>query len=335
MFAPMAAGVYFSKDKTSATTGAIASMAAAAIGLSLAGPVGAFLGGLLGGYIGLEGAKAIGFTDEFWGGLFGNDKAAQEEAKAELEKAAQDFYNSMSGPEPTFGVPPSTLTPQEANQMTGPEFGFTTVSDNPGALGGVPGDPNSGDDTGSGYESDPLGGVPGDPNSGDDTGPGYESDPLGGDPNNPDAGDDTGPGDPGGDPGGGKPIVLDLDGDGVELAALEDSTAFYDINGDGYRERMAWASADDGFLAYDKDGDGVISAHDELSFVSYVEGAETDLEGLAHFDTNGNGKLDSGDADWSKFRVWQDLDQDGVSDAGELRTLDEAGITEISLTSDE
>ena len=146
--------------------------------------------------------------------------------------------------------------------------------------------------------------------------------------------DPGGEGGDGGGGGGGKPIVLDLDGDGVELVALEDSTAFFDINGDGYRERMAWASADDGFLAYDKDGDGVISAHDELSFVSYVEGAETDLEGLAHFDTNGNGKLDSGDADWSKFRVWQDLDRDGVSDAGELRTLDEAGITEISLTSD-
>ena len=127
--------------------------------------------------------------------------------------------------------------------------------------------------------------------------------------------------------------MLDLDGDGVELVALDDSTAFYDINGDGYRERMAWASADDGFLAYDKDGDGVISAHDELSFVSYVEGARTDLEGLAHFDTNGNGGLDPGDAEWSKFRVWQDLDQDGVSDAGELRTLDEAEITSLSLTS--
>ncbi len=44
--------------------------------------------------------------------------------------------------------------------------------------------------------------------------------------------------------------------------------------------------------------------------------------------------LDAQDAEWSKFRVWQDLDQDGESEAGELRTLDEAGITSISLTSD-
>ena len=134
--------------------------------------------------------------------------------------------------------------------------------------------------------------------------------------------------------GGGKPIILDLDGDGVELVPLEESTAFFDINGDGYRERMGWVSADDGFLAYDKDGDGRIAAHDELSFVSYVEGARTDLEGLRHFDTDGDGLLDPDDADWVMFRVWQDLDQDGESDPGELSSLDEAGIRSISLTSD-
>ena len=134
--------------------------------------------------------------------------------------------------------------------------------------------------------------------------------------------------------GGAKPIVLDLDGDGVELVPLEDSTAFFDINGDGYRKRMAWASADDGFLAYDKDGDGAISDHDELSFVSYVENAETDLVGLKHFDTDGDGQLDADDAEWGMFRVWQDLDQDGESDPGELRSMDEAGIQSVSLTSD-
>ncbi len=139
----------------------------------------------------------------------------------------------------------------------------------------------------------------------------------------------------GGDGGGsGKPIMLDLDGDGVELVPLEDSTAFFDINGDGYRERMAWVSADDGFLAYDKDDDGRIAEHDELSFVSYVEGARTDLEGLRHFDTDRDGQLDPDDADWSLFRVWQDLDQDGESDPGELSSLNEAGIESISLTSD-
>ena len=134
--------------------------------------------------------------------------------------------------------------------------------------------------------------------------------------------------------GGGKPIILDLDGDGVELVPLDESTAFFDIDGDSYRERMARAAPDDGFLAYDKDDDGAIAKHDELSFVSYVEGARTDLEGLRFFDTDGDGALDPDDAEWGRFRVWQDLDQDGESDEGELRSLDEAGIASIALESD-
>ena len=44
-------------------------------------------------------------------------------------------------------------------------------------------------------------------------------------------------------------------------------------------------------------------------------------------------QLTSADAEWSKFRVWRDLDQDGVSDPGELQSLDQAGIESISLVS--
>ena len=150
--------------------------------------------------------------------------------------------------------------------------------------------------------------------------------------------DDTGPydGSEGGGDGGdsGKPVVLDLDGDGVELVALEDSTAFYDIDGDGYRERVGWVAADDGLLAYDKNGDGVISGRGELSFVDYVPGARTDLEGLRYFDSNGDGRLDAKDAEWGRFRLWRDLDQDGESDPGELQTMAEAGIRSIGLASD-
>ena len=134
--------------------------------------------------------------------------------------------------------------------------------------------------------------------------------------------------------GGGKPIVLDLDGDGVELVPLEKSTALYDINGDGSRERMAWVAPDDGFLAYDANRDGAIAGKDELSFLTYVESAETDLEGLRYFDTDGDGQLDPDDAKWGMFRVWRDLDQDGESEPGELRSLDKAGITSVGLTSD-
>ena len=188
------------------------------------------------------------------------------------------------------------------------------------------GDDPSGDGPGDGG---PGGGGPGSSGPGGGTSGGGEVGGIGGVDGGVTGGHAPGQSNPGegsdGGDGGGKPVILDLDGDGVELVPLEDSTAFFDIDGDGYRERMAWAAPDDGFLAYDKDDDGAIAEHDELSFVSYLDGARTDLEGLRHFDTDGDGQLDADDAEWGRFRVWQDLDQDGESDEGELRSLDEAG----------
>ena len=138
----------------------------------------------------------------------------------------------------------------------------------------------------------------------------------------------------GGGDGNGKPVVLDLDGDGVELVRLNDSPAYYDIFGDDYYYQMGWVGADDGFLAFDIGRDGVIEAHNELSFVSYVEGAQTDLQGLAYFDSNNDGLLDSNDAQWDQFGIWQDKDQDAITDWDEYNTLSNLGITSISLTSD-
>jgi len=130
------------------------------------------------------------------------------------------------------------------------------------------------------------------------------------------------------------PIVLDLDRNGITLQSAQDSKAFYDIKGDGWRYQMGWTKGGDGLLAFDANGDGKIAGRGELSFKDYRPGAQTDLEGLAAFDTNGDGKISAADAVWSKLRVWQDANGNGVSDDGEVVTLEKAGIKEISLTSD-
>ena len=41
--------------------------------------------------------------------------------------------------------------------------------------------------------------------------------------------------------------------------------------------------------------------------------------------------IDNKDAIFADLKIWRDLDSDGVTDAGELQTLAEAGITSISL----
>ncbi len=61
----------------------------------------------------------------------------------------------------------------------------------------------------------------------------------------------------------------------------------------------------------------------------------TDLEALAlNFDSNGDGVLDASDTGFAQFGVWQDADLDGVNDDGEFQTLEDLGITSISLSSD-
>ncbi|MDR3088959.1 MAG: tandem-95 repeat protein [Desulfobulbaceae bacterium] len=129
------------------------------------------------------------------------------------------------------------------------------------------------------------------------------------------------------------PVALDLDGDGIELLGVEAGTLF-DWNGDGVAEKTGWLAVDDGFLAYDFDGDGRIAHSKEISFRDYVPGATTDLQGLAYFDDDHNGFLDPGDGQWSSFGVWRDLDGDGLSGDGEFSGLDQLGITSLHLNSD-
>ena len=132
----------------------------------------------------------------------------------------------------------------------------------------------------------------------------------------------------------GAPIVLDLDGNGASLKSLAESQAHYDMTGDGLRHRTGWVDSSDGLLAYDANGDGDISGQKELSFKGYKPGAQTDLEGLAAFDTDNDGRITAGDIGWSRFKVWRDLNGDGISGVGELVSLDAAGVASISLQSD-
>lgn len=127
------------------------------------------------------------------------------------------------------------------------------------------------------------------------------------------------------------PIVIDLDGDGVEFVSSAANVAF-DYDGDGVAETTAWAGRDDGLLAIDKNGNAKIDNGSELVF---GKPGVSDLEGLARsYDSNGDGKLDAADKDFAKFGIWQDANCNGVTDPGEYRSLVDAQIVSISLVSD-
>ncbi|MFM9928403.1 hypothetical protein VLK31_35920, partial [Variovorax sp. H27-G14] len=128
------------------------------------------------------------------------------------------------------------------------------------------------------------------------------------------------------------PLMLDLDGDGLELKAASGAILF-DHNADGIKTGTGWINSDDGILVRDLNGDGAITSGRELFGIDTVKrnGAKAinAFDALADIDSNSDGNFTKADAAWNQVKVWRDLDQDGVSDTGELFTLDALGISRI------
>ncbi|MBV6407860.1 MAG: hypothetical protein EFKGCFLK_01428 [Rhodocyclaceae bacterium] len=134
-------------------------------------------------------------------------------------------------------------------------------------------------------------------------------------------------------PGQGSPIILDLDGDGVETMAVG-AGAYFDHNADGFAESTGWVGADDGLLVFDRDGNGRIDSGRELfgseTLLANGEKAANGFEALNEFDANADGLINDQDAVWANLKVWRDLDGDGYSASNELLSLSDAGVASIS-----
>ncbi|MGN1147285.1 MAG: hypothetical protein ACI4TB_02615 [Lachnospiraceae bacterium] len=116
------------------------------------------------------------------------------------------------------------------------------------------------------------------------------------------------------------PLVLNFDGD---VAELTDQKFFFDIDGDGKEDEVSNLGSGSGYLAFDKNGDGIINDGRELFGPQSGNG----FEDLAAFDEDGNGWIDENDAIWSKLKIWC-RNEDGTDS---LYTLSEKGVGAICL----
>ncbi|TAL22543.1 MAG: hypothetical protein EPO01_08855 [Aquabacterium sp.] len=144
------------------------------------------------------------------------------------------------------------------------------------------------------------------------------------------------------------PLAIDLDRDGIETIGLAGSTSvLFDHNGDGVRTGTGWLKPDDAWLVLDRNGNGLVDSGRELfgndtlvTVAGLTRTAASGFEALSALDTGagtagsagwGDLVFDARDAAFGRVRLWQDLNQDGASQAAELSTLAAKGITSISL----
>jgi len=140
------------------------------------------------------------------------------------------------------------------------------------------------------------------------------------------------------------PLVLDLDGDGIELRNPGRSRVYFDIDYDGYAERIGWASAGDGVLVVDGNGNGVVDDIAELLATNdwkladahgaaQVDRLASGFNMLRAWDDNGDGVIDESDAAFGRILVWRDGNDDGSSQPDELRTLAQVGVAFLRTAS--
>jgi hypothetical protein len=124
----------------------------------------------------------------------------------------------------------------------------------------------------------------------------------------------------------GSPLVLDLDGDGINLSSLDEGVAF-GLFGGGAKVKSSWIASGDGWLVLDRNGNGEIDDATELfgnvsGNVDHADG----FQALGELDANGDGLVDVRDPGFVTLRVWRDMNADGKSSPAELVTVADLGI---------
>lgn len=116
------------------------------------------------------------------------------------------------------------------------------------------------------------------------------------------------------------PLVLSFDG---TLPALSNQSFSFDLDHDGTSDQVSYLTGNSGFLALDKNEDGVINDGTEL----FGPNSGSGFQDLRAYDGDGNGWIDENDDVFDKLRIWM------KDDHGEDRlvALGQKGVGAIFL----
>lgn len=125
------------------------------------------------------------------------------------------------------------------------------------------------------------------------------------------------------------PLVINID---TGAASVTDQKFYFDLDADGREEEISFARQGSGFLALDKNGDGIINDGSELFGTKSGDG----FADLMAYDEDGNGWIDENDSVFDKLKVWT-MDENGKKSLISLQKADVGAIylghvgTEFSL----
>jgi hypothetical protein len=122
------------------------------------------------------------------------------------------------------------------------------------------------------------------------------------------------------------PLVLDVDGDGIELTGVDFGVRF-DIAVTGQDAVTSFATGGDAFLAMDRNGNGRIDDGREL--FGDQNGASDGFMELAKYDGNADGVIDASDVVFKTLRLLDMVSTATGAVVQRLRTLQECDVASI------
>jgi hypothetical protein len=136
-------------------------------------------------------------------------------------------------------------------------------------------------------------------------------------------------------------LIFDMGEPGIKLTPLGNkkigssivtefiSQTFFDIDNDGFAELVSWPKDLDGFIVIDLNKNGIIDNQTEL-FGKDVNN-ENGFIKIARYDSNKDGFISAADKTYDQLKIWQDTNQNGRVNPGELHSLQSLNIDKIDL----
>lgn len=114
------------------------------------------------------------------------------------------------------------------------------------------------------------------------------------------------------------PLIINLDSN---ITSVSDQKFYFDLDQDGTKEQVSFAGKNSGFLALDKNGDGIINDGSELFGTKSGDG----FRDLSQYDEDGSGWIDENDSVFSKLKIWT-KDENGKDKLIDLLKADVGAI---------